>query len=224
VSDRRLLEENWTRRASPAGLIPPTSAGKILDCREGNHGVHDLREWLAVFDKEGELRRITAEVDWDRELGAIARRTLEKKGPALLSRRSRAIGEAAARSSSRCAREPRTPALTLGFPKDARTRSFVQYVMQKKASASRRDGPHRTVKECIVVRGHDQTEFRFALALQGGRRYITRSPGSSRATLTPVVMNVGIYRGMIGQRDTTPMLLIKGGQHWDSISSSTRSA
>ena len=27
-------------------------------------------------------------------------------------------------------------------------------------------------------------------------------------------MNVGMYRGMIGQRDTTPMLLIKGGQHW----------
>ena len=27
-------------------------------------------------------------------------------------------------------------------------------------------------------------------------------------------MNVGIYRGMIGQKDTTPFLLIKGGQHW----------
>src|SRR5206468_12250238 len=35
----------------------------------------------------GELRRITAEVDWDRELGAIARRVLEKKGPALLFER-----------------------------------------------------------------------------------------------------------------------------------------
>ena len=27
-------------------------------------------------------------------------------------------------------------------------------------------------------------------------------------------MNVGIYRGMIGQKDTAPFLLIKGGQHW----------
>ena len=34
----------------------------------------DMREWIARLDKEGELRRITAEVDWDRELGAIARR------------------------------------------------------------------------------------------------------------------------------------------------------
>jgi 4-hydroxy-3-polyprenylbenzoate decarboxylase len=27
-------------------------------------------------------------------------------------------------------------------------------------------------------------------------------------------MNVGIYRGMIGKKNTTPFLLIKGGQHW----------
>ena len=26
----------------------------------------DLRQWMQVLDKEGELRRITAEVDWDR--------------------------------------------------------------------------------------------------------------------------------------------------------------
>jgi len=44
----------------------------------------DLREWLEVLEKESRLRRITAAVDWDREIGAIARRVLEKKGPALL--------------------------------------------------------------------------------------------------------------------------------------------
>src|SRR5262245_7901117 len=44
----------------------------------------DLRQWMQVLEKEGELRRITAEVDWDREIGAIARRVLERKGPALL--------------------------------------------------------------------------------------------------------------------------------------------
>jgi len=44
----------------------------------------DLRQWIALLEKEGELRRITAEVDWNREIGAIARRVLEKKGPALL--------------------------------------------------------------------------------------------------------------------------------------------
>ena len=47
-------------------------------------GFVDMREWITRLEKEGELRRITAPVDWDREIGAIARRVLEKKGPALL--------------------------------------------------------------------------------------------------------------------------------------------
>ena len=47
-------------------------------------GFMDLREWMALLEKTGELRRVTAEVDWDREIGAVARRVLEKKGPALL--------------------------------------------------------------------------------------------------------------------------------------------
>ncbi|HEY2992988.1 MAG TPA: UbiD family decarboxylase, partial [Methylomirabilota bacterium] len=47
-------------------------------------GFMDLRQWLGVLEKEGELRRIGAPVHWDRELGAVARRVLEKKGPALL--------------------------------------------------------------------------------------------------------------------------------------------
>jgi UbiD family decarboxylase len=44
----------------------------------------DLRESLALLEKEGGLRHVGAAVDWDREIGAIARRVLEKKGPALL--------------------------------------------------------------------------------------------------------------------------------------------
>jgi 4-hydroxy-3-polyprenylbenzoate decarboxylase len=47
----------------------------------------DLREWLAVIEKQNGLRRIAAPVDWDREIGAIARRVLEEKGPALLFER-----------------------------------------------------------------------------------------------------------------------------------------
>ena len=50
-------------------------------------GFMDLREWMALLDKQGGLRRIAAAVDWDREIGAIARRVLEKKGPALLFER-----------------------------------------------------------------------------------------------------------------------------------------
>ncbi|MGH7248332.1 MAG: hypothetical protein ACREH9_09525, partial [Pseudomonadota bacterium] len=47
-------------------------------------GFSDMRQWVASLEREGELRRIMAEVDWDREIGAVTRRVLEKKGPALL--------------------------------------------------------------------------------------------------------------------------------------------
>ena len=41
-------------------------------------GFMDLRQWLGLLEKNGDLRRIGAEVHWDRELGAVARRVLEK--------------------------------------------------------------------------------------------------------------------------------------------------
>ena len=42
----------------------------------------DMREHIKLLEKEGELRRIKREVDWDVELGAIMRRVFKEKGPA----------------------------------------------------------------------------------------------------------------------------------------------
>ena len=44
-------------------------------------GFLDLRQWMNLLEQQGELRRIKAEVDWDREIGAVTRRVLTKKGP-----------------------------------------------------------------------------------------------------------------------------------------------
>src|SRR5947209_3661237 len=92
----------------------------------------DLREWLGRLDKDGELRRITAEVDWHRELGAIARRVLEKKGPALLFENIKDY------RTGRCTKlvtgvlgDRRRLELALAFPKDVPNRELVQYVVQK---------------------------------------------------------------------------------------------
>ncbi len=43
-----------------------------------------MREWIAKIEEAGQLRRITAEVDWDLELAAIARRVATQEGPVLL--------------------------------------------------------------------------------------------------------------------------------------------
>src|SRR5512137_252510 len=42
----------------------------------------DLREFLGRLEKEGELKRIAEEVDWNLEAGAMARRALEENLPA----------------------------------------------------------------------------------------------------------------------------------------------
>ncbi len=178
----------------------------------------DMREWIARLDKEGELRRITAEVSWDRELGAIARRVLEKKGPALLFERIKGY------ETGRCTKvfvsglgSVGRLALSLGFPKDASNRDLVQHVMklnrQTIAPTIVATGP---VKD-VVVRGKDidQTEFPVPKwhYLEGGRYIHTFSGVVTRDPETRA-MNVGIYRGMIGKKNTAPFLLIKGGQHW----------
>ena len=41
----------------------------------------DLREWLGRLDKDGELRRITAEVDWDRDMLDTMRRRGHRRLP-----------------------------------------------------------------------------------------------------------------------------------------------
>jgi len=44
----------------------------------------DFRDYLEQLEQHGELHRVTAEVDWDLELGAISRRALDTRAPALL--------------------------------------------------------------------------------------------------------------------------------------------
>jgi len=181
-------------------------------------GFMDLRQWIGILEKDGELKRIGAKVHWDRELGAIARRVLEKKGPALL------FENIAGYETGRCTKlltgalgDRRRLALALGFPKDVGNVELVQYAMEKNRAAI----PPRIVAtgpvKDVILRGDAIDQHDFPVPrwhhLEGGR-YIHTFSGVVTRDPDTRVMNVGIYRGMIGGRDTTPMLLIKGGQHW----------
>ena len=46
--------------------------------------IRDLRDWIKLLEKEGELRRVPAEVDPDLEITEIVDRTVKSGGPALL--------------------------------------------------------------------------------------------------------------------------------------------
>src|SRR5256885_12337040 len=92
----------------------------------------DLRQWMQALEKEGELRRVTAEVHWDREIGAIARRVLEKKGPALLFENINGYqkGRCTKLFVSGLGARSRL-ALALGLDRDAPNRELIQHVMKK---------------------------------------------------------------------------------------------
>src|ERR1700675_4438483 len=93
------------------------------ECRMG---FLDMRQWMAQLEQHGELRRIKAEVDWDREIGAVTRRVLTKKGPALLFENIKGYRD------GRCTKlfvsglgSRSRLALSLGFPPDAPNRDLV---------------------------------------------------------------------------------------------------
>src|SRR5271163_84660 len=107
----------------PRSSLVKSFAGDFeSECRMG---FLDMRQWMAQLEQHGELRRIKAEVDWDREIGAVTRRVLEKKGPALLFENIKGYnaGRCTKLFASGLGSRSRL-ALALGFPPDAANREL----------------------------------------------------------------------------------------------------
>ena len=95
-------------------------------------GYKNLREWIAMLESEGELKRISTEVDWQGEIGAITRKVFSKRGPALLFENIKGykdgictklfIGGLASKSRI---------ALMLDLPKDIKMKDLVEVVRER---------------------------------------------------------------------------------------------
>jgi len=77
----------------------------------------DHRDFFELLDKEGELARVSQEVDWDMEVGAISRRNYECYGPCLLFENIKDYPKGYRISNGTSGTWPRV-ALALGVPKD----------------------------------------------------------------------------------------------------------
>lgn len=73
----------------------------------------DLREWIEACDKEGEIHRIKAEVDWNLEMSHTARLNESKKGPALIFENIKGYDIPVLASAFTT---PKRLAITLGLP------------------------------------------------------------------------------------------------------------
>lgn len=176
----------------------------------------DMREWIQKLEEEGELIRVKAEVDWRGELGAITRKALTNREPAILFENIKDY------QSGRCTKlfqgglaTPGRVALMLGLPKNTRRREMVDIV--RKAFKARippvtvDNGP---VKENIVKDNINLYEFPVPKwhPLDGGR-YINTWCGVVTKDPETGWVNVGLYRGMIVDRDKIGVLLVPS-QHW----------
>jgi UbiD family decarboxylase len=173
----------------------------------------DLRGWMKALDAAGELQSIEAEVDWNIELGTIARLAQGPgTGPAVLFNNIRDYGK-----NARCRQvftgglsSPRRVAMMLGLPPDTHPRELVKLGRTVLTGSIPpkivKTGP---VKENIVKGDAiDLNEFPVPHWNRAdGGRYILTYGGVVTKDPATNVMNVGVYRGMVGGKNLIPILM-----------------
>ncbi|MFM1815699.1 MAG: hypothetical protein RLZ98_2394 [Pseudomonadota bacterium] len=184
----------------------------------------DQRGWLKALKAAGEVREIEAEVDWNVELGTIMRLAQgEGDGPAIVFKNIKDYNG----NQARC-REVfglglssyRRLNMMLGMDADTHPRELVKLgrtLLTERIEPRIVDtGP---VKENIL-KGADINLYDFPSpmwnAVDGGR-YILTSAGCVTRHPETGVMNVGIYRGMVAEKDLIPILLWRAqhiGNHY----------
>lgn len=179
--------------------------------------VKDLRDWINLLEESNELRHITAKVDWNEELGAITRKVSASGGPALLFENIKGYKNTACNKLFTNGLGSRKRLnLALGLPLDSDDRKIVTILKDRLTQrVETKKVDHGPVKENII-RGDKINLFDFPVPrwnfLDGGRYINTLS---CQVTMDPdtKLMNVGMYRGMIGSKNTIPVLLC-APQHW----------
>ncbi|MFC2032202.1 UbiD family decarboxylase [Chloroflexota bacterium] len=178
----------------------------------------DLRDWIVRIEEVGQLKRITAEVDWDLELSAITRRVENQEGPALLFENIKNHHNTVSRKlfTGSLASRGRV-AMALGLSKETSYRGIVEFIRQ---GLERLVNPTKVasgpVKENIL-KGDAVNLYEFPIpryhGLDGGRYINTRG---CVVTMDPEtnIMNIGMYRGMIGDNEKSMPVLLLPVQHW----------
>src|SRR3990172_2768659 len=76
----RVKEERGNGSPAPRGTATALREAPVQATAEGP----SLRRWLRQLEENGQLKRIKTEVDWDQEIGGLARINLSLDGPGLL--------------------------------------------------------------------------------------------------------------------------------------------
>ena len=171
----------------------------------------DQRSWIATLEAAGQLRRITAPVDWNEEIGAITRANLSLSGPGLLF--ENIIGH----EKTRCTKlltsalgSRRQVQLMLGLPEGTSDAAIVRHLRE----AFEKPIPPRIVETGPVkeniLEGDDINLLEFPVPKwhgQDGGRYIDTFCGVVTEDKVTGRDNIGCYRGQIVGRNKIAKLL-----------------
>lgn len=179
---------------------------------------NDLRSWIETLEKEGELARVKKEVDWDAEIGAIARENMDRGGPALLFENIKDHQDTLCKKLITCSLSSYSRvALMMGLPKDTSYPDLIRIWRER----TKKPVPPVVVKTgpCKenIIKGDDVDLFQFPAPhwqkLDGGRYIgtfhgvVTRDPDTNWT-------NVGMYRQMIHDKRHTTMSVAQGQHIW----------
>ena len=170
----------------------------------------DLRSFISLCEKEGELKRIKPEVDWDLEMSHIAKLNEERGGPALLFEKVK--GYPSPVLSSVCTTTSRL-ALIMAMPKNTSLvelmREWVKRTANKKPPKFVASGP---CKE-NVLKGDQINLLKFPVPKvfpkDGGRFFGTTAYTISKDPESGW-LNVGVYRLQVLDEKTLGAQFIKG--------------
>ncbi|HXP92836.1 MAG TPA: UbiD family decarboxylase, partial [Candidatus Binatia bacterium] len=181
------------------------TADRIAREKSGLRCPNDLREYIDVLERAGELRRVRTEVDWHHEVGAMSRLVTERRGPAPLFER---IKDYPGQQIAAVLLGPSKPhlharvALALGLPKEIPTLDLIEEIRRRFKSPVKPALVTRAQAPCkeVVIAGQDVDLNGFAFPwikeIDGGRYLgtsdvvVTKDPDSGW-------VNWGTYRCMV---------------------------
>ena len=180
-----------------------------------------MRSWLDTLAAAHQLCRVSANVDWDLEIGAIARVNMSQGGPALLFENIKDYEHGRIRRLMTCGLGNRQQvALLLGLPVDTDSKTLVRHL---------KDTYRRPIPPVLVddgpVKRHRLSGDEIDLYEFPAPRWHYMDAGRYINTFAAVVTkdpetdarNVGIYRGQLLGKDKIGKLLIRTqgwGQHF----------
>ena len=178
----------------------------------------DLRQWIDTLEKEKELARVKAKVDWNLEIGGITQEVFDREGPALLFENIKGYENTLCRKlfTASLATNSRI-AIMMGLPKDSSPGDLIKAYIEKVSHPIKPkmvdNGP---VKETII-KGKDVDLYQFPVPKwhdRDGGRYIGTCDGVITKDPETGVINVGLYRRMIHDRNHTGITIVHGAGIW----------